>query len=379
MRFVRLGIHAFALTALLACSKIPDTIAIGVAQPLSGPMADLGRDMLYGAELAVNEINAAGIRMGGKSVRLQIISADDQSSPEIGERAAHKLVEQGVVAVVGHLNSGVSIQAAPVYAEKNIPQLAISTQPVYTELGLPTTLRLVASDNIQARAMGSYAATMINTGSADGYAVVDDSSSFGKSLAELAERSLKERGRRVMFRRSLDAKTTDFGALVAELKGSSVKVIITTLADFQVLALVDQLASAGRKDIKIIGADPIKTGKLLSRALPLEVFATSPVLEPTQFYGGRKFVEAFRAAYGSGPVYASHYAYDAIYMISAALRRGDSVDGKALTRALRELEFVAPVTSTMKFGPDGEQVYGSVGIYRPRNGEWEPLVNSDRW
>ena len=209
--------------------------------------------------------------------------------------------------------------------------------------------------------------------------MIDYGSSFGRSLGDLAERSLREKNRRVLFCLSLDSKTTDFGALVAELRSTPVKVIVTTLSDLQVLALVDQLAAAGRKDIRIVGADSIKTAKLLTRTLPLEVFATSPILEPTQFYRGRKFVEAFRAAYGSGPVYASHYAYDAIYMISAALQRSESVDGKALTRALRELEFVAPVTSTMKFGPDGGQLYGSVGVYRPRNGEWEPLINSDCW
>jgi branched-chain amino acid transport system substrate-binding protein len=64
------------------------------------------------------------------------------------------------VAVIGHLNSGVSMAAAPVYAAKMIPQLAISTKPEYTQMGLPTTFRLVASDALQSKAMGAFAAQL---------------------------------------------------------------------------------------------------------------------------------------------------------------------------------------------------------------------------
>ncbi|MDR6859789.1 branched-chain amino acid ABC transporter substrate-binding protein [Variovorax guangxiensis] len=378
MRLVGIGLSALALVGLIACSKVPDTVKIGVAQPLSGPLAALGKDMLQGVELAVKEINASGVTVDGKTVHFQIVAVDDQSSAGVGEQVARHLVDEGVVAVIGHLNSGVSIQAAPIYAAKNIPQLAISTQPKYTQLGFPTTLRLVASDTIQGRAMGAYAATTLSE-SAGACAVVDDSSSYGKALADLAEKSLSAHGRTVALRRSFNDKTTEFGSLVKELKTRSVETIVTTLADFQVVALVKQLADAGLTNIKIVGGDTLKTNKLLAQKLPLEVFATSPVLEPMEFYRGAKFVGAFSAAYGHPPVYGAHYAYDAMYLLSNAVQRAKSVDGKVLTAKLRELEFMAPVTNVMKFGPDGEQIYGSVGVYRPRGGRWEALMSSDRW
>ncbi|VTU38646.1 Leucine-, isoleucine-, valine-, threonine-, and alanine-binding protein precursor [Variovorax sp. PBS-H4] len=376
MRLVGIGFSALALVGLIACSKVPDTVKIGVAQPLSGPLAALGKDMLEGVQLAVKEINASGVAVDGKTVRFQIVAVDDQSSPGVGAQVARHLVDEGVVAVIGHLNSGVSIEAAPIYAARNIPQLAISTQPKYTQLGFPTTLRLVASDAIQGRAMGTYAATTLSESAC---AVVDDSTSYGKALADLAEKSLNAHGRTVALRRSFDDKTTEFGALVKELKTRSVETIVTTLADFQVVALVQQLADAQLTNIKIVGGDTLKTNKLLAQKLPLEVFATSPVLEPREFYRGAKFVEAFNTAYGHAPVYGSHYAYDAMYLLSNAVHRANSVDGKVLTTKLRQLDYMAPVTNVMKFGPDGEQLYGSVGVYRPRGGRWEPLMSSDRW
>src|SRR5690606_6864281 len=159
-----------------ACNRIPDTIKIGVAQPTSGPLEALGKDMVNGVKLAVDDINQQGLKIDGKPVRLEVVAVDDRADPEVGQQVARQLVEANVVAVVGHLNSGVTMAAAPVYAEKNIPQLAISTKPEYTQMGLPTTLRLVANDALQAKAMGSYAARALN-GTA--FAVIDDSTPYG--------------------------------------------------------------------------------------------------------------------------------------------------------------------------------------------------------
>jgi len=128
-----------ASLALSGCSKVGDTIKIGVAQPLSGPLAPLGKDMLNGVKLAVDEMNKAGVKIDGHPVKLEVVSADDKANADEGKKAAQTLVDAGVIAVVGDLNSGVSMAAAPIYAEHNIPQLAISTKPEYTKLGFETT------------------------------------------------------------------------------------------------------------------------------------------------------------------------------------------------------------------------------------------------
>ena len=153
---------AAAAALIAACNPIPDTVKIGVAQPLSGPLAPLGRDMVNGVQLAVNDLNKRGVVIDGKKVTLEVVTADDKANPEAGKAAAQQLIEAKVTAVVGHLNSGVSIAAAPLYAAAHIPQLAISTKPEYTRQGLPTTFRLVANDALQAKAMGSYAARSLN-------------------------------------------------------------------------------------------------------------------------------------------------------------------------------------------------------------------------
>jgi branched-chain amino acid transport system substrate-binding protein len=310
-------------------------------------------------------------------VKLEVVTADDRSDPEAGKEAARKLLSQGVVAVVGHLNSGVTIAAAPVYAEKHVPQLAISTKPDYTQLGLPTTLRLVANDDLQAKAMGSYAARSIRGQS---YAVIDDSTPYGKGLADSAAREIGQAGKTVTVRLSLDDKTVDFQSVIPQLQQAKADVIVTTLADFQVQALIDQLAQAGMTHMQILGGDTIKTDKLIARPQPIKaIYATSPIIEAREFVQGRNFLERFRAAYKGDPVYGAHYAYDAVHVLVSAMQRARTVDGKKLTAELKRIDALAPVTNSVRFNETGEQYYGVISVYAARPGLWDALTRSDQW
>jgi branched-chain amino acid transport system substrate-binding protein len=372
-----LALTAASAAALFsACSKVSDTIRIGVAQPLSGPLGPLGQDMLNGVQMAVDEINQAGLKVDGKTVRLEVVSADDKANADEGKLAAQKLIDAGVVAVVGHLNSGVSIAAAPLYAQKNIPQLAISTKPEYTQLNLATTFRLVASDAIQSKAMGSYAAAQLGGKS---YAVIDDGTPYGKGLADLADEEIKRHGKKITLRKSLDDKRTDFAELLPELKSAQVDVVVTTLADFQVMALIEQMAKAGLKDMQILGGDTIKTDKLIKASLPLPVYATSPIVETREFSAGKDFLLRFRGRFGADPAYGAHYAYDAVHVLVSAIKRSETTEGKKLTEELKRIDALAPVTNSVRFRQDGEQYYGVISVYKASPGQWEAIMRSDKW
>ncbi|MGM9490966.1 branched-chain amino acid ABC transporter substrate-binding protein [Ideonella sp. YS5] len=364
------------LAALTGCQPgVPDTVKIGVAQPLSGPLKELGQDMVDGTRMAIDDINKEGLKIDGKVVKLELVTADDKADAETGKAAAKTLIDAGVFAVIGHLNSGVSIAAAPLYAEKMVPQLAISTNPKYTKLGLPTTFRLVANDDLQSKAMGSLANSLPGEHT---YAVVDDSTPYGKGLADTAAAQLK--GKTIAIRTSLDDKTTDFKALVAQMAEKKVDVFVTTLADFQVVALADQLVAAGMRNMQIIGSDTMKTeGMLKVNPAVGTIYATSPIIGAAEFNGGKTFLEKFRAQYKHEPIYAAHYAYDAVWVLSAALKQAKSASGDKLVPALKTVDALAPVTSSMRFAEDGEQRYGSVSVYQLNRGNWFLLTRSDVW
>lgn len=357
--------------------KIPDTIKIGVAQPLSGPIADLGQDLLDGVILAVEELNAKGFTIDGKPVVIEVVSADDKSDPATGKAVAQQLVDAGVVAVIANLNSGVSIEAAPVYAAHDVAQLAISTNPQYTELGFKTTLRIVANDNLQAKAMGSYAARIPG---AARFAVLDDGTTYGKGLADGAAKQLDLLKKETVVRESFDDKTVAFDGLAAQLKSGKVDVIVSMLNDFQAVALLQALQKINYTEVHLLGGDTIKTPTMIKGAGIIKaISATSPVLNATEFPAGAKFTERFIERFNHPVNYGAHYTYDAMYVLAAGIAGARSVDRAEILANLRKQESFAPVTSTMRWDELGEQVYGMVGIYELRDRVWELRSRSDRW
>ncbi len=376
----RWGLVALAMAGLGACSREPSVIKIGVGQPLTGPLAALGQDMVNGAQMAVDEINAkGGVRVGSGRVQLELVKADDKANADAGKAAAQSLIDAGVTVALAHLNSGVSIATAKMYAGAGIPQLAISTNPAYTRQDVPTTLRLAANDNPQAKALGSYAAQL---GGAQRFAVVDDGTPYGKGLADDAAKELAAQKKEVVLRKTMDDKTTDFAALVGEMAKARTDVLVATLNDFQVEALVQQGAKAGLQRLRIVGGDTIKTDKLAKVAGQVAaIYATSPIVEAREFPAGAAFLENFRKRYKGDPVYGAHYAYDAVHLVADAISRNDTADRAKLLERLKSPNFdgVAPVTGSMRFGPDGEQRYSAVAVYLLRDGVWQPQLRSDRW
>ena len=362
---------------LTGCSNIPDSIKIGVAQPLSGPLSALGKDLLNGVQLAINELNKGNFSIDGKRVTLEVMSVDDKADAATGKAVAQQLVDAGVVAVVGHLNSGVSIETAPIYAAAGIAQIAISTNPKFTQLGHETTFRMVANDNMQARAIGSFASSQFGDVR---FAALDDGTPYGKGLTDGAVEQLKAEKREVVLRQSFDDKTVAFDELAAKIKSEKVGVIVSTLNDFQAVALIAALAKIDYTNVRLLGGDTVKTTDMVKAAGQIQgIFATSPVLEAKEFVAGRPFLERYLEAFKVPPAYGGHYSYDSTYVLTAAMQAAKSVKPKDVTAALRRTNGYAPVTGTMKWDEKGEQRYAAVGVYELRRGSWELRMRSDRW
>lgn len=369
---------AVASSGLLAgCDSTPSVIKIGVAQPLSGNLAALGQDLLNGVNLAAEEINKEGYKVKGKTVTFEIVAVDDKANADTGKEVAQQLVAAGVVAVVGHLNSGVSIAAAPIYAGQGIAQLAISTNPKFTQLGLDTTFRLVANDTLQAKAIGSYSASQF-TGTR--YALQDDSTTYGKDLALGAEVQLKAANKEIVLKQSFDEKTVAFDDFAAKLKAENVQVLVTTVSDFQIVALIEALKKISYTSITILGADTAKTPDMLKGGGGMKgLFVTSPILEAREFTAGAAFLDKYRAKFKKDPAYAGHYTYDAMHVLASAIRRAESSKAADITAMLKKLDGYAPVTGSMKWDDKGEQRYGVIGVYSGKGGLWESQMRSDSW
>ncbi|WP_049121056.1 branched-chain amino acid ABC transporter substrate-binding protein, partial [Burkholderia cenocepacia] len=185
---VALAAAAFAAASTALADQV---VKIGSVEPTTGGISHLGKDNENGARLAVEEINAKGLTIGGKKITLQLDAQDDAADPRQATQVAQKLVDDKVVAVIGHLNSGTSIPASKIYSDAGIVQISPSaTNPTYTQQGFKTTYRVVATDAQQGPALASYAQSK----GVKSVAVIDDSTAYGQGLANEFEKKAKALG-----------------------------------------------------------------------------------------------------------------------------------------------------------------------------------------
>ena len=165
------------------------TVKIGHAGPLTGGIAHLGKDDENGVHLAIDEATAKKIKIGGKTIKFEMQSEDDQADPKMGPTIAQKFVDAKVAGVVGHLNSGVSIPASAVYNQAGLPMISGSaTNPKLTEQGFKVVFRTVGRDDQQGPAVAAYVANELK---AKKVAIADDATAYGEGLANEVEKTLK--------------------------------------------------------------------------------------------------------------------------------------------------------------------------------------------
>ena len=349
----------------------PVVIKIGHVAPLTGGIAHLGKDNENGARLAVDEINAAGgLKIGDKSFNLELVPEDDKADPKEGTLAAQKLVDAGVVAVVGHLNSGTTIPASKIYSDASIAQISPSaTNPKYTEQGFKTTFRVVANDNQQGAVLANYAAAEMK---AKTIAIIDDRTAYGQGLADEFEKAAKAAGGAVVAREFTNDKATDFTAILTSIKGKAPDLLFFGGMDPQGGPMAKQMKSLGLT-ARLLGGDGLQNVNFvkLAAADAEGVVASSPGLPIDSMPGGPEFRKRFEAKYGVIQVYAP-YAYDAVYALVDAMKRAGSADPAKVLAELPKTDLQG-VSGPVKFDAKGDTTGGAVTLYEVKGGAWQVL------
>jgi len=169
-------------------------VKIGHVAPTSGSIAHLGKDNEMSARMAIEDLNAKGLMIGGKKVTFALLAEDDGADPKQATAVAQKLVDSGVNGVVGHLNSGTSIPASRIYSDAGIAQISpAATNPKFTRQGYKTTFRVVADDVQLGGALGcNWAAPWADTPSTRSTAPPSPSSMTALPTARAWLKSLKK-------------------------------------------------------------------------------------------------------------------------------------------------------------------------------------------
>ncbi len=347
-----------------------DVIKIGSVSPLTGPQTHIGKDNENGARLAVDEINAKGLELGGRKVKLELLGEDDQAEPKTATIVAQKLVDAGVVAVIGHLNSGTTIPASKIYHDAGIPQISPSATAVaYTAQGYKTAYRVMANDAQQGKALGKFA---VGKMAAKKIAIVDDRTAYGQGLADEFEKAARAAGGEVVAREFTNDRATDFSAILTSIKGKTPDLIFFGGMDPQGGPMAKQMKSLGLT-AKLLGGDGLQNVNFvkLAGSDAEGVVASSPGLPIDSMPGGPDFRKRFEAKYGVIQVYAP-YAYDAVYALVDAMKRANSAEPAKVLAELPKTDLQG-VSGPVKFDAKGDTTGGAVTLYEVKGGAWKVL------
>jgi len=348
----------------------PMLVKLGHVGPLTGGIAHLGKDNENGARLAVDEANAKGLKLDGKTVKLELVTEDDQADPKVGTTVAQKLVDAKVVGVVGHLNSGVSIPASAIYNQAGIPMISGSaTNPQLTEQGFKTVFRVVGRDDQQGPAIASYLAGEIKPKTV---AVIDDATAYGEGLANEVEKTLKAAGVKVLPREKGTDKTADFKAILTKIKGKRPDAVFYGGMDATGGPLLKQGRELGIKAVFTFG-DGACTDKMKELAGDAaEGLLCSQAGLPVQA-ANKKFLDAYRAKFKIEPILYAPFTFDAANLMIEAMKKANSPDPAKYLPELAKISHQG-ASGRIEFDEKGDRKDAEMTIFVMKSGKIEPIA-----
>lgn len=352
---------ALAVAAVSTVASADEVVKIGHVAPLTGAIAKLGKDNENGARLAVEEINKKGLMIGGQKVTLELDAEDDAADPRQATQVAQKLVDDKVVAVVGHLNSGTSIPAAKVYSDAGIVQISPSaTNPQYTLQGFKTTYRMVATDARQGPALAAYASEKLHVKTV---AIVDDATAYGQGLADEFAKKAQALGMTVVSRDATTDKAIDFRAIVTKIKGEHPDAVMYGGMDATGGPFSKQARQIGLT-AKIIAGDGVCTDQLsdLAGNGTDNIICSEAGLAIAKMPGGKDFVAKFQARFDTPVQIYAPFTYDAVYIVVDAMKRANSTDPAKILAQMPSTDYHGVVGET-SFDSHGDVKHGAISIY----------------
>lgn len=357
-------IFALSLGLVLSCSMGPRTVKIGVAGPMTGSDAKQGQDILNGVKLAVEEWNARGGVLGKK---IEVLWEDDRSDPKEAVAVAHKLVNLGAVAVVGHYGSSCSIPASVVYHEAGVVQITPSS--TNSDLTLrekrATVFRACGRDDQQGAMAAQFVREVLKK---KRVAIIDDKTTYGQGLASDFGKNLGP-GVKVVASEHIQRGDKDFSAVLTKIKPLAPELIFFGGYYPEAGLLVTQMRRLGIKAVFMSGDATIEQEflKIAGRDAEGSYLSYGPPVEELE--SARKFVEAYRKTYGDiGPY--SLYAYDAANVVLKAIEIAGELDGQKIAAAIHGNVFNG-ARGSLEFDENGDLKNSPYMMWLVKNGKFE--------
>ncbi len=331
-------------------------LKIGFFGALTGDAANLGINIKNGAELAVNQYNEKNA-----DCKVTLVSFDSQGDPSVAPALAQKAItDKKLVGIVGPAFSGESKAADPIFDKAGLNIISASaTNPDLSENGWKTFHRVLGNDATQGPAASKYIKDVLK---AQKTFVIDDSSEYGKGLADIVRKDL---GGMVSGNDSIQQKQTDFSGSVTKVRASNSEALFFGGYYAEAALLVKQLRGAGW-DGTFVAADGVMDDCFIKAAGAAAEGAviTCPCLPPDQ---APEFAAAYKKAYNSDPATYSAEAYDAANVFLAGVAAGKTAS-EDMTAFIKSYDQPG-VTKRIKFDAKGEPAEVTVWAYKVEGGK----------
>jgi branched-chain amino acid transport system substrate-binding protein len=344
-------------------------VKIAHAGPLTKKTPHLGKDDENGVALAIDQTNAKKIKIDGKVLKLEMISKDDEGDPKVGTTIAQQLVDAKVAAVIGHLNSGVTIPASEIYDKAGIPTISGSaTNPTITERGLKTVFRTVGRDDQQGPAIAAYIASELK---GKKVAIAHDKTAYGEGLAKEVEKTLKAAKVGIIANEQTTDTETDFKAILTKIKAKNPDVVFYGGMDQTGGPLLKQARELGIKATFTFG-DGACTNEMFKLAGDAANGLVCSQAGLPASAASKEFTDGFKAKFKTDVLQYAPYFYDATLAVVEAMKKANSVDPAKFTPELFNVSFTG-ATGKVEFDAKGDRKDAEITIFLGKDGKIDPV------
>lgn len=360
---------AIAATSGLVLAQDVQVVKIGHVAPISGAQAHYGKDNENGVRMAIDEINARGLVIGGRKISFALAAEDDAGDARQANIVAQKFCDMGVAGVVGHFTSGTSMAAARVYNACGIPHItASSTLPSLTRQGYNTTFRVIANDFYLGTGMAIHAAEVLKL---KRVAILEDRSAYGQGIAAVFRKEALARGITIVAEEYTSITATDFMAVLTTIKSRNPEAIFFGGMANTGAPVLRQMEQLGMSDVKFLGGDGICVSDLVTLAAGARtvdnVVCAQAGIPMSRMTGADTWKKAYDTQFPGAFRLYSPYTYDATHVLVDAMKRANSVDPKVYLSKLMETNYRG-ITSQIAFDATGDMKNANITFNVFRSG-----------
>jgi branched-chain amino acid transport system substrate-binding protein len=330
MRSILILAMALAVALLPASGTVgaqgKGTIKIATQSPLSGGQAALGEGIKLGTQLAIEKGKANLEKLGFK---VELVPFDDQAKPDVGVANAKNIIaDKDILAVIGHLNSGVAIPSSEVYKEVSLAMISpANTNPTVTDRNYGNVNRVCGRDDVQ----GVVGAEFANGLKAKSVYIIHDKTTYGQGIAEFFKTDAEKKGMKVLGFEGTEEKS-NFDPIITPLKAKNPDVIYFGGIYDQGAPFFKQAREKGVK-AKFLGPDGMDSSDLTKIAgkSVVGMYYTTAAGPVTAFPKAKEFADEFKKKFGKNPEPYAAESYDAATIALKAIETA-AKGGKAPTR-----------------------------------------------